>query len=62
MIVDIDDHRCRGHAVCCSICPDLFTLTEDGYAAVRSTEVPPDVEAAARSALRQCPERANSSR
>jgi ferredoxin len=58
MIVTIDDDRCRGHGVCCSLCPEVFTLTDDGYAEVRTPEVPPDLEADVRSAVRRCPEHA----
>jgi ferredoxin len=58
MIVTIDDERCRGHGVCCSLCPEVFTLTDDGYAAVRTPEVPPDLEDDVRSAVRRCPEHA----
>ena len=58
MIVNVDADRCRGHGICCALCPDVFELTDDGYAAVRSNEVPPDFEAAVRDAALQCPERA----
>jgi ferredoxin len=56
--VAVDDDSCRGHAVCCSLCPDVFTLTDDGYAAVRTPEVPAEHEDAVRSAASRCPERA----
>ena len=58
MNVAVDDERCRGHAICCSTCPDIFTLTDEGYAAVQSPEVPAALEEAVRSAARQCPEHA----
>jgi ferredoxin len=56
--VTIDDDLCRGHGVCCSLCPEVFTLTDDGYAEVLVPTVPPDLEDAARSAASRCPERA----
>jgi ferredoxin len=58
MIVTIDDDRCRGHGVCCSLCPEVFTLTDDGYAEVRTPEVPADLEDEVRAAVRRCPEHA----
>ena len=58
MKVTVDDDRCRGHAVCCAICPDVFTLGEDGYAVVRDPEVPAQLEDAVRDAADSCPERA----
>ena len=58
MKVTIDDDLCRGHGVCCSLCPEVFTLTDDGYAEVLVPTVPPDLVDAARSAASRCPERA----
>jgi ferredoxin len=39
-------------------CPEVFELTDDGYATVRVTEVPAALEDAARLAVARCPERA----
>ena len=58
MKVAIDEDRCRGHAVCCAVCPEVFTLTDDGYAAVEKPEVEPEFEESVRSAASSCPERA----
>jgi ferredoxin len=56
--VAVDDDRCRGHAVCCSLCPEVFTLADDGYAVVETPEVPADFEEAVLGAVTRCPERA----
>jgi len=32
MKVKVDDDRCRGHGICWSLCPEVFTLTDDGPA------------------------------
>jgi len=56
MKVMVDDDRCRGHAVCCSLCPEVFTLTDDGYTVVEVPEVPPEHEQAVLQAVRSCPE------
>jgi ferredoxin len=54
----VDDQRCRGHGVCCTICPEVFALTDDGYAVVAQPEVPAEFEDAVRDALDCCPESA----
>jgi ferredoxin len=56
--VAVDDDRCRGHAVCCALCPQVFTLTDDGYTEPRAPEVPAEFEEAVRTASRSCPEHA----
>ena len=58
MKVMVDDDRCRGHSVCCAICPDVFAIGDDGYAVVREPEVPAEFEEAVRDAVDSCPERA----
>ena len=58
MKVAVDDDRCRGHAVCCTLCPEVFALTDDGYAEARAPEVPAEFEEAVRAASRSCPEHA----
>jgi len=54
----VDDERCRGHGVCCTICPEVFTLTDDGYSVARVPEVPAGSAAAVRTAAAGCPEHA----
>ena len=58
MRVTVDDDRCRGHGVCWSLCPQVFTLLDDGYAVVDVDEVPEELEDVVRQAVTQCPERA----
>lgn len=58
MRVHIDDERCRGHGMCCTVCPQVFELTEDGYAVVRMLDIPPELRDGAQAAVKQCPERA----
>jgi len=58
MKASIDDGRCRGHGVCTTLCPDVFTLNDDGYAEVVVDEVPYHLEGAAREACDACPENA----
>lgn len=40
----VDTDRCRGHGICWSICPEVFDLTDDGYAEVLTPEVPAEYE------------------
>lgn len=58
MKVAVDADRCRGHGVCWSLCPEVFTLTDDGYSVVQMTVVPAECEDAVLAAVNQCPERA----
>ena len=58
MKVAVDPDRCAGHGVCWSLCPEVFTLTDDGYSVVQVTEVPAEREDAVLAAVNQCPERA----
>ncbi|MFF0224110.1 ferredoxin [Streptomyces sp. NPDC004629] len=54
----VDEDRCRGHGVCSTVCPEVFDLSEDGYAVVLLPDVPTEFESAARTAAANCPERA----
>lgn len=58
MRVSVDSDRCRGHGVCTTLCPEVFGLTEAGYAVVETPEVPAEFEGAVREAIADCPERA----
>jgi len=58
MKITIDEDRCRGHGVCCTVSPEVFDLSDDGYAVTEQSDVPQDFEQAARSAAMSCPERA----
>jgi ferredoxin len=52
--VFVDETLCQGHARCNLICPEVFGLDEDGFAAVLTPQVP----AAVRDAVLNCPEQA----
>ncbi len=55
MRVTVDDDRCGGHGVCFGLCPEVFDLSDDGYAVVKVDEVPPEHQEAVRKAATQCP-------
>ena len=58
MKVTVDEERCAGHGMCLTLCPEVFDMTDDGWAVANPQEVPEDVEGAVREAVENCPERA----
>lgn len=58
MKVAVDADRCRGHGVCVSLCPEVFTLTDDGYSVADTDDVRPELQAATQEAIECCPEQA----
>jgi ferredoxin len=54
----VDPDRCQGHARCREICPEVFSLDDEGYSVVSAGEVPAGLEAKADRAAASCPERA----
>ena len=58
MKVSVNDGLCRGHGVCVAVCPEVFTLTEWGYAEAIEDDVPAEHEDAVREAIDCCPEHA----
>jgi ferredoxin len=55
MKVHVNVNVCAGFGVCVGLCPEVFKLHDDGYAIVRVSEVPPELEDAVRQAVNQCP-------
>ncbi|MCV7255107.1 ferredoxin [Mycolicibacterium fluoranthenivorans] len=58
MRVSVDEDRCRGHGMCLTACPEVFTLADGGYAEVLLDEVPDDYVSGVRDAVEWCPEQA----
>ena len=58
MRVFVDDDSCAGHGVCAALCPQVFVITDDGYAAATHFDIPPDLEASVQEAADGCPEHA----
>lgn len=58
MRVSVDDSQCRGHGVCVALCPQVFSLTDGGYAVADPGVVPPALEDDVRQAIMSCPEQA----
>ena len=55
MKVEIDADCCGGFGQCVATCPDVFELTDDGYAVVLLPDVPVELEVAVGEAARLCP-------
>ncbi len=58
MKVTVDSEVCQGHARCWTICPEVFSLDEEGHSFVADPEVPSALEAKVQEAVDNCPERA----
>jgi len=56
--VAVDADVCAGFAHCWALCPDVFELSDAGYAVVIVDEVPPELEDTVRTAAQNCPTRA----
>jgi ferredoxin len=50
----VDWEACDGHGLCGVLLPELVALDEWGFPVI-ATEVPQDLEPAARAAVRACP-------
>lgn len=58
MKVRVDNDLCAGFGICVGICPEVFQLHDDGYAAVLVDVVPPELEDLVQRAVSQCPAQA----
>ena len=58
MKVTVDEDRCAGHGMCLTLCPEVFEMTDDGWAVADPGELPVGLEDSAREAIENCPERA----
>ena len=60
MKLSVDHDLCTGHGRCYTLAPEVFGSDDSGYAELLSPDgaVPPALEAKARQAALNCPERA----
>lgn len=55
MKVHVDPGLCAGFSMCIGISEEVFEIHDDGYAVVKVSEVPPELEDDVRTAVSQCP-------
>ena len=55
MRVEVDADCCGGFGQCITLCPDVFALTDAGYAVVLLPDIPSEFEAVVRKAAQACP-------
>ncbi len=55
MKVEVDADCCGGFGQCVALCPEVFELTDAGYAVVLLPDVPAQFETAVREAEKICP-------
>jgi ferredoxin len=53
--LQVDPIACQAHGLCAELLAGFVTLDEWGYPILPSGPVPPELRAAARAAVRQCP-------
>jgi ferredoxin len=58
MKATVDPDICQGHARCWEICPEVFTLDEEGHSHVTLDTIPPELQDDTQEAADNCPERA----
>lgn len=58
MRISVDDDICRGHGACAALLPEVFTMTDAGYAEAPVSELPASLDNAVAEAVASCPERA----
>jgi ferredoxin len=58
MRVKVDEELCTGHGRCYALAPDVYAPDDRGHCLILVEDVPPELEAAARSGEANCPERA----
>jgi ferredoxin len=58
MKIVLDTDRCTGHGRCYALAPEVYDADDDGHCVVRLDEIPPELEAKARSGVNNCPEEA----
>ncbi|MEI8001335.1 MAG: ferredoxin [Actinomycetes bacterium] len=56
MRIVLDSDACTGHGRCYALAPDVFAPDDEGHCIVVVAQPGPDLDAAARSAVANCPE------
>jgi ferredoxin len=56
MRVKVDRKLCNGDQVCTALCPEVFTIDNEGIVEVQVDEVPEELEVDVTAAVESCPE------
>jgi ferredoxin len=56
MKVKVDRKLCNGDQVCTALCPEVFTIDEEGIATIQVDKVPEELEGDVVAAVESCPE------
>lgn len=55
MKAHVDKDICIGCGLCPDICPEIFSMDDDGLAIAKDIEIPEDIVDSAKDAESQCP-------
>lgn len=58
MKVRLDRAKCRGHALCYTVNPDIFPIDDEGYSILQEHIIQPGDEEITRAGVAACPESA----
>ncbi len=56
MRVKVDRKLCNGDEICTELCPEVFSLDNEGIAVVQVDKVPKELEDDVTEAIESCPE------
>jgi ferredoxin len=57
-LLQVDRNKCCGYGACAELCPEVFSLDDDGFVVANMTEIPEDLLDATEEAVYCCPEEA----
>lgn len=55
-LLEVDRDKCCGYGMCAEVCPEVFSLDENGFVVANMTEVPEELMETAEEAVYNCPE------
>ncbi|WP_203803148.1 ferredoxin [Mycobacterium heckeshornense] len=54
--LEVDRNKCCGYGTCAELCPEVFSLDENGFVVANMTEIPDQLMPAVEEAVYCCPE------
>jgi ferredoxin len=55
-LLEVDRNKCCGYGMCAEVCPEVFSLDENGFVVANMTEIPEELMESAEEAVYCCPE------